>query len=207
MAVAGAAAYGLRWPLDGKTASLALKMTPALAMAAEVVRQRGRQAPALTIALLLGALGDCLLDLGADRLLAGMAAFFAGHLAYVTAFMPHSRPWSALSAQRRAAIAALLVAVTALSVYVWSLAPSSPRMPSVVYAVALCAMAVVALKGDWNNRLVPAGALLFVLSDALLAWRMFANEQTLSGLVWPTYVAAQILMPLGYLNATRAHAA
>ena len=67
-------------------------MTPALAMAVEVFRQRRQTAWPLVAALTLHAVGDGLLNLGSEYLLAGMAAFFLGHLGYIAAFLPPRDP-------------------------------------------------------------------------------------------------------------------
>jgi uncharacterized membrane protein YhhN len=50
---------------------------------------------------------------------------------------------------------------------------------------------------------VALGALLFVVSDALLGASWFGGVQIAGGsaLIWPSYVAAQLLIALGVLRA------
>lgn len=200
--VALVAAIGYGWGVssDSRTVSIILKMSPALAMALEVARRRGGAAWALIMALVLHAAGDGLLNLGARYLLAGMAMFFVGHLAYIAAFLPFRFATKALSARPRLVIAVLLIVMTALTVYIWPRLTGVMAVAAPIYAAALTAMAVAALLGHWRGPWVPIGALLFVLSDVLLGLRMFDDQNDLAFLVWPTYVAAQILMPLGYLR-------
>jgi uncharacterized membrane protein YhhN len=200
-AIAAAVAYGQQWTFGSKCVSILFKAMPALAMAAEVVRQRGLTAWTLTLALLLHGAGDALLDGGRSWLLAGMAAFFLGHLAYVATYLPHRIAWSELRLVRRGAIAWLAAAMLALSIWIWPRLPMAVNIASPIYTVALTAMACAALMGRWPDLQIPIGAILFVASDTLLGLRMFAEQERLAWLIWPTYVAAQILMPLGYLRA------
>lgn len=199
IAIVAAVAYWQRLDFDSKAASIALKMTPALAMALEVFRQRRRTAWPLVAGLALHAVGDGLLNLGSDYLLAGMAAFFLGHLGYIAAFLPQRYPLAQLPARRRAAIAALTLAMISLTIYIWPMLRGPLSIASPIYSLALTAMAVAALLGHWHGPWVVVGALLFVLSDVVLGLKLFAGQETLAPVIWPAYAAAQILMPLGYL--------
>lgn len=208
IAVLAAVAYWQGIDFDSKATSIALKMTPALAMAVEVFRQRRQTAWPLVAALTLHAIGDGLLNLGSEYLLAGMAAFFLGHLGYIAAFLPHRYPLAQLPVRRRAAIAALTLAMISLTVYIWPMLRGPLAIASPIYSLALTAMAVAAILGRWQGPWVVAGALLFVISDVVLGLKLFAGQETLAPVIWPAYAAAQILMPLGYLaTRTPAHAA
>lgn len=200
IAVAAAIAYGVRLDFDAKTFSIALKMSPALLMAGEVYRRRRRAAWPMVAALVFHAVGDGLLNLGSRYLLAGMAAFFVGHLGYIAAFWPQSQPFDQLSIQRRVAIAALVVLMVALTLYIWPMLPGIQVVASPFYSIALTAMAVTALLGRWSVPWVSIGAILFVASDVLLGLRLFAGVHAFSFAIWPAYAAAQILIPLGYLQ-------
>jgi uncharacterized membrane protein YhhN len=200
IAIVAAVAYWQRFDFDSQAASIALKMTPALAMALEVFLQRRWASWPLVAALAIHAVGDGLLNLGSDYLLAGMAAFFLGHLGYIAAFLPHRYPLTQLPARRRAAIAALTLAMIALTIYIWPMLRGPLAIASPIYSLALTAMAVAALLGRWKGPWVVAGAILFVLSDVVLGLKLFAGQAALAPVIWPAYAAAQILMPLGYLS-------
>jgi uncharacterized membrane protein YhhN len=199
IAVVGAVAYWQGIDFGSKATSIALKMTPALAMALEVFRQRRFSAWPLAAALAIHAVGDGLLNLGSDYLLMGMGAFFLGHLGYIVAFLPHRYPLAELPRRRRAAIVLLVIAMIALTVYIWPMLRGPLTVASPIYALALTAMAVAALLGRWQGPWVVGGALLFVLSDVVLGLKLFAGQDALAPVIWPAYAAAQILMPLGYL--------
>ena len=186
-----AVAYWQRITFDSKTASIVLKMTPALAMAFDVARHRGSKGRTIIIALVLHAAGDGLLDLGRRYLLAGMGMFFLGHLGYIAAFYPFRYAVADLPQSRRIAIVALVVAMAALSIYIWPRLLGVMAVAAPTYTIALTAMTGVALLGHWRGPLVMIGALLFVLSDSLLGLKLFADEQTYAPLIWPAYAAGK----------------
>lgn len=200
VAVFAAVAYWLRWDVGSSAVLIAWKMTPALAMAFSVWWQRHRAACPLVVALLLHSAGDGLLALGGSWFLAGMAAFFVGHLGYIAAFFPYRYERNALPIPRRLTIALLIIALIGLTIYIQPFLSGPLAVASPAYAAALTAMAVFALLGRWRGPWVVMGALLFVLSDVALGLDLFAHQAALSAIVWPTYVAAQILIPLGYLQ-------
>jgi uncharacterized membrane protein YhhN len=203
IAVVAAVAYWQGIDFDSKATSIALKMTPAMAMALEVFRQRRRTAWPLVAALAVHAVGDGLLNLGRDYLLMGMGAFFLGHLGYIAAFLPHRYPLVELPGRRRVDIAMLVVAMIALTDYIWPMLRGPLAVASPIYSLALTAMAVAALLGRWQGPWVVVGALLFVLSDVVLGLKLFAGQTFFAPVIWPAYAAAQILMPLGYLATPR----
>lgn len=200
IAAIAAVAYGFGLDFGSKAFSIALKMTPALAMALEVYRQRRLAAWPMVAALTLHALGDGLLNLGSRFFLAGMAAFFVGHFGYIAAFLPYRYQCRQLPVQRGAIIVVLGISMAVLTLYIWPMLPGILAVASPLYSLALTAMAVTALLGRWRGPWVPIGAMLFVLSDILLGLKMFAQHGSFAFVIWPAYAAAQILMPLGYLQ-------
>jgi uncharacterized membrane protein YhhN len=194
-----AVAYWQGIDFDSKATSIALKMTPALAMALEVFRQRRSTAWPLVAALAIHAVGDGLLNLGSDYLLMGMGAFLLGHLGYIAAFLPHRYPLAQLPRLRLVVIATLIAAMIGLTVYIWPMLRGPLAIASPIYSLALTAMAITALCGRWKGPWVVIGALLFVLSDVVLGLKLFAGQVLFAPIIWPAYAAAQILMPLGYL--------
>ena len=133
-------------------------------LAAWVVQQRGPRL--LVLALVFCLLGDLFLEID-GLFIAGMAAFAAAHVCFVTFFVRRgaldrlrARPWIPL---------ALLVAAVVLLVWVWGGLESGLRVPVVVYAALLSTTAATALAVDVRAGV---GALLFLFSDGLIAARI-----------------------------------
>ncbi len=147
------------------------------------------------IALGLGCslLGDVLLMLPGDLFVPGLVAFLVAHLCYLRAFFT-------LGVMRRLLLPLLatLGFGAACVAALWT-AIAPPLRPAVIaYVAVLASMAGVALArarmahGDRSARLAAVGALLFMLSDALLAWDRFRGPLPLAPLwILATYYAAQ----------------
>ncbi|MGE0828119.1 MAG: lysoplasmalogenase family protein [Hyphomonadaceae bacterium] len=86
------------------------------------------------------------------------------------------------------------------------------RVAIMPYAVAITAMACLAQFANWAAWPAMLGAVLFVVSDGVLGAELFklgrdapARRWT-APVVWWTYYAAQLLIPLGLILAARAAA-
>lgn len=165
------------------------------------------QAPALIVAgLALGSAGDFALSRpGTRAFLAGMAAFALGHLAYVVAFVTRSVELGGLAFGPVQTGLLVLLALLLISTEVW-LAPRTGdlRWPVRGYGLIIGAMAasVILLPANPGDRLLQTGAALFLLSDTLLALRLFvahseAAKRTLGLAVWPAYWLGQALILWG----------
>lgn len=155
---------------------------------------------AVVLGLSLGALGDYFLTRRAETaFLAGMAAFAAGHLAYTA--------WMFTPDHATRTLWALPMVALALSTERWLLPGTGAlRVPvrGYVWIITLMAAAATTLPGAlWPAML---GAALFVVSDLLLALRLFVAQQKpaqrlLSRLLWPAYWGGQALILLGAIWA------
>jgi uncharacterized membrane protein YhhN len=152
--------------------------------------------------LALGALGDFLLSRPGERaFLAGMGAFGLGHLAYAAQF------WG-LGGGALPLLLALPLIALALSTELW-LAPKTGalRWPVRAYVVIITAMALAALTLPQGFGVTLAGALLFVLSDALLALDLFVlppgarARPLIQRSLWAAYWCGQALILIGLLPA------
>ncbi|MEU1620566.1 lysoplasmalogenase [Streptomyces sp. NPDC005722] len=155
----------------------------------------------LVAALLCGWAGDVLLQLGGDTsFLAGMGAFAAGHVCYLTLLTARG----AFADRRRAAVTAACYAVVWLAVLlvVWSGLPSGLRIPVAVYSLLLTATATAAAAS--GRRAVAVGGALFLLSDTLLATRLADLPQLPAAGFWImfTYLGAQFLLATGRYGGT-----
>jgi uncharacterized membrane protein YhhN len=143
--------------------------------------------------LLFSSAGDVLLEL--DGLFVfGMAAFGIAHICYAAAFMnlirrdgPNIAAWP------------LAMGVLGISIVlgVW-LAPGMGALtvPALVYQLIISMMVMLALMSK-APMLARIGAVLFMLSDTLIAVGMFKDVEVPVGSVWVTYAAAQIMLAWG----------
>ncbi len=190
-------------PLANRPPSLprsALKTAPLLLLAAAA---RAAEAPApLTLALLLSALGDLALSReGRAAFLSGLSAFALAHLAYVALFL-NMAPAPLLAGIARHPAAALAMLLLAASSEVWLAPHAGPlRWPVRAYVLAITAMGLAAL--TTGSALPSTGAALFILSDFILALRMFRirpgtpASARAGRAVWALYIAGQSLILLG----------
>ncbi|XP_026497255.1 lysoplasmalogenase TMEM86B [Vanessa tameamea] len=144
--------------------------------------------------LALSAAGDALL-VWPQHFVAGMVAFAGAHVAYILAF----------GLQPRAYGAALALFAGALA-YVRAVpAPAPLRALVPAYALLLAAMA---WRGSARAGYQRPGALLFLLSDAILGYGLFAEPVPYNqALVMSTYYLGQLGIALSALEPARAVAA
>jgi uncharacterized membrane protein YhhN len=156
--------------------------------------QSGIYRGAVAIGLLFSLLGDVFLMLPRDRLLAGMASFAAAHLAYILAFTGDARDILNLYL----AIPFIMYALVFYLFFVPDL--GYYRLPVLVYSLLISFMAWAAW-GRWlrfrdlATLLAAVGAILFISSDTLNAFRRFRGrfrQDQLATLV--TYYTAQLLI-------------
>ena len=145
--------------------------------------------------LVFSTAGDVLLMMPADRFVAGLVAFLMAQLCYSIAFASET---SALLWWPLLPLVAYGVAIYGL------LFPSLGRLkwPVLIYMVGILAMAWLAWErwgqtGQSGALLAAVGALLFVLSDTVLAIDRFRKTFKLArALNLSTYFAAQCLIAL-----------
>lgn len=162
----------------------------------------------LIAGLLAGVAGDFLLAIkNIDEkkhetalFLGGMAAFFAGHIAYIfyyCAIDGHGWPVPLVAA----ASAALFVVITYKALrfsYGGLLAPCAIYSFAVVYSFAAAAAAAVSVAGI----VAAVGAGLFLFSDIILAFYIFSpakNIRPLGAVNLAVYFSAQTLIALSIL--------
>lgn len=143
-----------------------------------VLQQRGPRI--LAVALVFCLLGDLFLEID-GLFIAGMAAFAAAHVCFVSFFV--ARGAVGELARKPLIVVALLVAAVVLLAWVWSGLDTGLRVPVLVYAVLLSTTAATALALDSRAGL---GALLFLFSDGLIAASIadrVPEDSTLGGFV------------------------
>lgn len=171
----------------------------AMLLAIGFVLLRWRDAPRrftglLTGALVLCLLGDVLLMLP-GLFIPGLVSFLLAHVCY-TALFRQGQPWFPSG---RALVAALAAAGVLYAILFPSLGPQL-KIACAAYAVVIALMTAQAvgratLLRDANAVGLAVGAVLFMLSDALLAINKFATPLPLAQFwVLASYYAAQLLI-------------
>ena len=146
--------------------------------------------------LLCSLAGDIALMFPEKWFTAGLASFLAAHLLYILAFRPG--PGRAISA-------GMFVPFLIFGLLMFRLlAPSLGRLkiPVLVYIAAITAMAGLAAGrfvdgGGTRPLLAFAGAVLFLVSDSVLAYDRFAKKLgPAQAIILGTYFPAQLLIAL-----------
>jgi uncharacterized membrane protein YhhN len=154
---------------------------------------------AIVAGLALSLAGDVFLMLPTDRFIAGVAAFFAAHLAYIVAFrLMDTSPGALLIGAAFVAIFALVVGRRILI----GVRDTAPELVTPVSAYIAVISVMVASAIATKNPYAIAGALLFMGSDTLIAWNRFVQPLRWAPVtIMVTYHAAQLLIVLTLVHA------
>lgn len=161
---------GLDWvAVSQENLSLEYVAKPAALAALIVFAATGNPHPLLIAALCLGLLGDVYLMLPLDLFIAGLSAFLVGHLAYIADF-------HAPLGWRLVWFAVMIAATYPVSRRLMkAITDGGLRIAVVVYMAVISFMAASAIaSGSFAAAL---GAILFVVSDALIAWDRFVAKK------------------------------
>lgn len=160
----------------------------------------------LVLALIFSALGDALLSRRGDHwFLAGLASFLAAHAFYISLFAASGGGTEPVLPDGWRAMIAIVMALFALAMValLWPRVPPKMRLPIMVYAAAIFVMGLSAL--TMNSGMIVAGAILFMISDGILATERFLvpavsrHRAWMHPAVWITYYGGQLLIVLGFL--------
>lgn len=161
--------------------------------------KRSFQDKLMLIAFFFSMLGDTFLMFRGEKyFMFGLASFLITHLFYIFVF---SRNW--LKRNFFARISLLLFSVIMLYIIQHNIS-NSLLIPIVIYMVTITIMGICASERNTNiesYRLVLIGAILFIVSDSLIAIDKFVAPipfQTF--LIMGTYILAQYLISVGSLK-------
>lgn len=141
--------------------------------------------------LFFSAVGDVMLALEPPQWIGGMAAFGLAHVFYLAAFTQHFRRDNP---SRAGLCSAALVVGLSLAMLVWFWPDMGAlRTPGIFYQAIITTMVVVALL---SSAPVPArlGAVIFMVSDTLIALGLYKDLPPIPGAIWITYAGAQALL-------------
>jgi uncharacterized membrane protein YhhN len=155
----------------------------------------------LAAALTLSCVGDVFLAVDPRRYFGhALHVFLLAHLAYILLFV---RSWPRpLRPSGRQLVSTALVLVYGLLVTGW-LAPGFGQLivPAMVYAGAITAMTVSTILAGFARPFVLMGAILFMISDSLIAAARFKTGWSVAAyLIWPTYYLGQYGIAIGFLR-------
>jgi len=155
----------------------------------------------LGMALAFSSLGDVLLDLDPDRLFVrGLQAFLFAHFIYILLFV-RNWPWPLRPNGWQLALVATVL-IYSLLLANW-LGPSLGGVARhvMVYVCAITVMVVTAILAGFSRPWVGAGAILFLISDSIIAVDKFKSAAPMRDyLVWATYYLAQYGIAIGFLR-------
>ncbi len=135
----------------------------------------------------------------------GLAAFLMAHLFYISA------SWRILQGRTgflRSYPVWTLLPLAYLAMLLWILWPGVPaglRVPVAAYGLVITTMALSVLQlrthiQDGHFRLMMLGAVLFVLSDSLLALDKFAGVPAVPLSIMATYIFGQVFMTIAVMR-------
>jgi uncharacterized membrane protein YhhN len=163
----------------------------------------------LMIALIACWLGDVALmfvGLKPSWFMTGLVLFLAGHVLYIITYRQHrseADDHALLTVQRIRFALPVVLAGTGLVVVLLPVLGGGLQFPVIIYALAIVVMVMSAIFrfGRTNNKsywLVLTGAVLFMVSDSILAINKFLGAIEMGGvLIMLTYIAAQFLIVEG----------
>jgi alkylglycerol monooxygenase len=157
-------------------------------------RQKDLKKPLLLMALACSVMGDAWL-MFPGFFIQGLASFLMAHLCYIALFK-RDAPWF----PNKAALLLCLAYGVAMYVYLLPHLSAGLQLPVAVYILFIALMGAQAigraqLHKTQASRWVAVGAVLFMVSDSLLAINKFVSPITLSSLwILGTYFSAQLLM-------------
>jgi uncharacterized membrane protein YhhN len=203
LSATAAAIYLVTQPWQPFPASAGLKgmaMAPLAVLSFLLARTYGRGFVYLGIAQVLSCAGDVLLDLNPSYFTLGLAAFLLSHVEYATVWLLYRpRPFRTTAGRTGLAGAVLVYAVAVGAWLIPGLGDLSG--PVVVYMAAITVMVVSAVFSRFPIG-VGVGAILFLVSDSVLAVNKF--KFPIPGrdfVIWPAYYAGQLLMALTTVRA------
>jgi uncharacterized membrane protein YhhN len=149
-------------------------------------------------ALVFSVIGDVLLMLPREQFVGGLSAFFVAHCCYLAGFWSHGpSPVPLLIGAAAAGVAVGAVGTRVLAAV--RLTDRALVGPVAAYMVVIGAMLATALAV--GNPLAGVGAVLFVVSDSMIAWNRFVGKVAgASVLIMVTYHLGQAALVASLLR-------
>ncbi len=164
----------------------------------------GRMDKWIFAAIIFSLLGDIAL-MFKGQFITGLLFFLTAHICYIITFLAENKGWIFGRMDR---VGWALLAVSCGLGYFGFILPYLGAMviPVGIYAIVIVTM-LLTVVNRWKNvdaisfQWVLVGAILFVISDGVLAFNMFALKVPLgSYLIMLTYAIGQYMIVIGYLK-------
>ncbi|MBK7872132.1 MAG: lysoplasmalogenase [Saprospiraceae bacterium] len=166
--------------------------------------------------LLFSCAGDVLLMLNNDQnsfFVFGLISFLLAHIFYIASFLNIISLQKGYISQQPLLILIFLVYLIGFNFYLFNGVPKDLKIPVIIYSIIIMMMAISALNLN-NNVIKPTfqwvffGALLFLVSDSVLAaekFRQFGSSQGLdtSLVIMVTYILGQFGIAKGISITTK----
>ncbi len=156
----------------------------------------------LFLGLAFHSIGDVIIDFEGDfSLLVAIFPFMIGHLSYAYTFYQDRRKFTKLATWEKAFIVFIILYGVAFSTILSTHLPLHFFIAVNMYIVIILGMVILSMVADYPEKLVLVGALLYVISDSLIAVDAFVLSLPWSPfLTWPTYLLGQLFITIGYLS-------
>jgi uncharacterized membrane protein YhhN len=186
-------------PYRGSVVIKALSIAPLAILAFRVLKTL--DGLILSLALVFSAIGDVMLGLHReDYFLFGLLSFLLAHLFYIGLFarnLPHPLR---TDSEQKIILTGILIFSAAMTVWLWP-GFGAMKIPALIYLCAITCMCLSATLMKLTRRTVLIGAMLFLLSDSLIAANKFKMPIPLSNYaIWATYYLGQCCIALGFLR-------
>jgi len=197
VAIALGVAFLVLLPWHPYPFSFVLKPAGILVLALLAAMSEVRYAKGLALGLVFGAGGDILLDF--ELFVPGLVSFLISHLVYICLFVLIIKD----AGETRKGVVPWLIGLVAVSgALLYFLFPSLGDMavPVVAYFSVITIMAGTSLLAPFNSVRLSVGAVLFVISDAVIGINKFNGDLWAADqIIWITYFAAQYCIMTGFL--------
>jgi uncharacterized membrane protein YhhN len=162
---------------------------------------KGKDGTLLTVALALSSLGDVFLALPyGDAFVYGLLSFLIAHLFFLALWRRNwPTPLRLTNPQR---VTMVILAVYVLGMMAWILPVPGLSLAVAAYMIVLTVMVMAAVLVRVNPVWIGGGAILFLISDSLIAlgrFKQVGGEPWTGFLIWSTYYLAQYLMTFGFV--------
>ena len=185
------------WPKQPLIFYIFKPATTILILLLALFAPKNRYKIAVVLGLLLSLMGDIFLMLPSDQFLIGLICFLITHICYIIAFLSDSRFGRPLWPYVLLAAIGIII-FTALSRGI----VTSMKFPVAIYAGALSFMTAQAIARNLQQRstgslFAAIGAVLFLISDTLLAYDRFLTPfEASNAVILATYYPAQYFIAL-----------
>ena len=155
---------------------------------------RNSKGKLIAVGLVFSGIGDVVLSLDPRKLfVAGIGTFTLAHLFYISVFLRSKR----INSFSLSVIVALMLFAAAMGSYLYPHL-GSMAIPVFFYLGIILIMAASAALGEHNHRILVFGAVMFIISDSLIAINRFVSPIPYNDhWVMSSYYLAQVLIVYG----------